>query len=32
LWTRMLCTAEVSAATTAKSRPTTPRTHSIAGT
>lgn len=29
LWTRMLCTADVSAATTAKSRPTTPITHSI---
>jgi hypothetical protein len=30
LCTRMLCTADVSAATTAKSRPTTPMTHSIA--
>jgi hypothetical protein len=32
LWTRILCTAEVSAATSTKSRPTTPNTHSIPGT
>jgi hypothetical protein len=32
LWTRILCTAEVSAATTAKSRPTKPKTHSIGRT
>ena len=30
LWTRMLCTDDVSATTTAKSGPTTPKTHSIA--